>query len=106
MRATLKHRRVRGVPIKAGCEPLIRWLLFWEFMPEKWGGGQQCWYGSRVLHEGSDRMAKLSAVVMTEQVSWRLASVEGIIRRGLGEERWLRQINRCHIETNWWVAEH
>ena len=32
-------------------------------------------------------MAKLSVVVMTEQVSWRLASVEGIIRRGLGEER-------------------
>ncbi len=50
-------------------------------------------------------MAKLPVVVMTEQISWRLASVEGIIRRGLGEERWLRQINRCHIEINWWATE-
>ena len=45
-------------------------------------------------------MAKLPVVVMTEQISWQPASVEGIIRSGLGEERWLRQINRCHIETN------
>ncbi len=52
----LKHRRVLRVPIKAGCEPLIRWFCFGVYTGkvERWPAVLVL---KQILHGGSNREA-------------------------------------------------